>query len=220
MTPDSFSGRIPLVVGVLPGQHPEVLHTARDLAARLDAPLVCAYVDEASYLVEWDPSKETHRLSLHPEKDDADVASVRAELKAIVSSDVDGRSVDWTLRLLAGDPARALGRLADDIHASMIIVGTPERGLAHRISEALNGSVASWLSHHQSRPVLIVPTRRGSHANPDSEERPERQADGPVSGTSSGQQTSGSHETDLPASGPTDSEPPTSGPPNPPRTGP
>lgn len=164
MSSESFSGRVPIVVGVLPNQHPEVLQTARDLAIKMNAPLVCAYVDEASYLVEWDPAKETHRASLHPEKDDADIAAVRTELKELVASQTDGRSVDWTLRLLAGDPARALGRLAHDVHASMIIVGTPEPGLGHRISEALNGSVASWLSHHQSRPVLIVPSRHAAHA--------------------------------------------------------
>lgn len=216
MTSDSFSGRTPLIVGVLPGQHPEVLHTARDLAASLDVPLVCAYVDEASYLVEWDPSKETHRLSLHPEKDDADVAAVRAELKAIVSAEVGGRSVDWTLRLLAGDPARALGRLAADLHASMIIVGTPERGLAHRISEALNGSVASWLSHHQNRPVLIVPTRRTASAQPESEERPAREDDGPIGEAP----TSGLPPSGAPGTEPPRSEPPASDSPNPPRLGP
>ena len=164
MAAENFSGRIPLVVGVLPDQHVEVLQTARTLAEQLGVPLVCAYVDEASYLVEWDPARETHRMSLHPEKDDEDVAAVRSDLGKLIGDAMDGGSADWTLRLLAGDPARALGRLAEDIHASMIIVGTPEPGLGHRISEALNGSVAAWLSHHQRRPVLIVPQRKPQEA--------------------------------------------------------
>ena len=154
---EAFSGRTPLLLGILTEQHPEVFETASDFARRLNAPLVCAYVDEASYLVEWDPSRDTHRLSLHPEKDDADVAAVRQDLKSRIAGLAQGTGVEWTLRLLAGDPARALGRLAAEINASMIIVGSPEPGIGHRISEALNGSVASWLSHHQSRPVLIVP---------------------------------------------------------------
>ncbi len=153
-----------MVVGVLPDQHVEVLQTARTLAEQLGVPLVCAYVDEASYLVEWDPARETHRMSLHPEKDDEDVAAVRSDLGKLIGDAMDGGSADWTLRLLAGDPARALGRLAEDIHASMIIVGTPEPGLGHRISEALNGSVAAWLSHHQRRPVLIVPQKKPQEA--------------------------------------------------------
>jgi nucleotide-binding universal stress UspA family protein len=166
MAPDSFIGRVPLVLGVLPGQHPHVLKTALDLALSLAAPLVCAYVDEASYLVEWDPAKETHRMSLHPGKADADVAAVRNELRSQINDAIDVGGVDWTLRLLAGDPARAIGRLADDIQASMIILGCPGSGLGHRISEALSGSVATWLIRHQNRPVLLVPLpkhgRRGS----------------------------------------------------------
>ncbi|MBT8161896.1 MULTISPECIES: universal stress protein [Arthrobacter] len=167
MASESFSGRVPLVLGVLPGQHPHVLRTARDLALSLAAPLVCAYVDEASYLVEWDPTKETHRMSLHPGKVDADLAAVRTELRTQIQEAAGEARVDWTLRLLAGDPARAIGRLADDIQASMIILGCPEPGLGHRISEAFNGSVATWLTRHQSRPVLLVPIprheRRSSH---------------------------------------------------------
>lgn len=164
MSSESFSGRAPIVVGVLPKQHPEVLQTARDFAISMGAPMVCAYVDEASYLVEWDPAKEAHRLSPGSDKDDADIQAVRSELSELVGAENEGVPVEWTLRLLTGDPARALGRLAHDVQASMIVVGTPERGLGHRLSEVLNGSVGSWLSHHQSRPVLIVPTRHAAHA--------------------------------------------------------
>ncbi|MBT2533529.1 universal stress protein [Arthrobacter sp. ISL-48] len=168
MTHERFSGPPPLLVGIMPKQHPEVLHTAFTLAAKLSAPLVCAYVDEASYLVEWDPARSAHRLSLHPDKDDDDIRAVSTDLKAVIEAamkdaSAGGAPVDWTLRTLAGDPARALARLAAESNAPMIIVGTSERGVAHRISEALNGSVGTWLSHHQSRPVLVVPFRMGAH---------------------------------------------------------
>ena len=166
MTPERFSGPPPLLVGVMPDQHPEVLRTATQLAARLSAPMLCAYVDEASYLVEWDPARSAHRLSLHPEKDDADVRAVTMEIRAVIEDavgTVGDPPISWTLRTLAGDPARALARLAAETNTPMIIVGTSERGLAHRLSEALNGSVAAWLSHHQSRPVLVVPYRMPAH---------------------------------------------------------
>ncbi|HJV99550.1 MAG TPA: universal stress protein [Arthrobacter sp.] len=166
MTPERFSGPPPLLVGVMPDQHPEVLRTATQLAARLSAPLLCAYVDEASYLVEWDPARSAHRLSLHPDKDDEEVRAVTLEIRAVIEDAVGAAgdpSINWTLRTLAGDPARALARLAAETNAPMIVVGTSERGLAHRISEALNGSVAAWLSHHQSRPVLVVPYRMPAH---------------------------------------------------------
>jgi nucleotide-binding universal stress UspA family protein len=168
MTSDPFSGSSPLLVGVAPKQHPEVLQTAAILAARLGRPLLCAYVDEASYLVEWDPARSAHRLSLHPDADDEDIRAVTEELRAAIETAVAkvpegaGRT-EWTLRTLAGDPARGLARLAAESDAPMIIVGTSERGFAHRLTEALNGSVGAWLTHHQSRPVLVVPYRMPAH---------------------------------------------------------
>lgn len=168
MTSERFSGTAPLLVGIMPKQHPEVLQTAATLAARLGTPLVCAFVDEASYLVEWDPARSAHRLSLHPDADDEDIRTLTAELKSDIQSAVDqvppgSGTVDWTLRTLAGDPARALGRLAAEANVPMIIVGTSERGFSHRLSEALNGSVGAWLTHHQSKPVLVVPYRMPAH---------------------------------------------------------
>lgn len=161
MAAESFRG--PLVVGVLPGQSPEVLEAAAALAEKLVAPLLCAYVDEASYLVEWDPARSAHRLSLHPDTDNAEIKAVTQELRSLIAAACDGTGVGWTLRTLAGDPARALGRLAAESGAGMIIVGTPEPGLGHRITAALNGSVAAWLSHHQEHPILIVPVRAAVH---------------------------------------------------------
>jgi nucleotide-binding universal stress UspA family protein len=168
MTSERFSGTAPLLVGIMPKQHPEVLQTAAALAARLGMPLLCAYVDEASYLVEWDPARSAHRLSLHPDADDEDIRALATELKAGIVAAVEKvpagtGTVEWTLRTLAGDPARALGRLAAETNAPMIVVGTSERGFSHRLSEALNGSVGAWLSHHQSRPVLVVPYRMPAH---------------------------------------------------------
>ena len=168
MTSDRFNGTAPLLVGVMPKQHPEVLQTAATLAAHLGVPLVCAYVDEASYLVEWDPARSAHRLSLHPDADDQEIRSLTSELIAVIEAAVakapaGADNLKWTLRTLAGDPARALSQLAAEINAPMIIVGTSERGFSHRLAEALNGSVGAWLSHHQSRPVLVVPYRMPAH---------------------------------------------------------
>ena len=162
MTGEHVDGT-PLLVGIMPKQHPEVLQAAATLAARLSVPLICAYVDEASYLVEWDPARSAHRPSRHPDADD-DLPALTRELKAEVQAAVDklpsdGGPLQWSFRTLAGDPARALGQLAAEVDAPMIIVGTSERGFTHRLSEALNGSVGAWLSHHQSRPVLVVPYR-------------------------------------------------------------
>jgi|SRR5687768_5223623 nucleotide-binding universal stress UspA family protein len=165
---EHLRGTSPLLVGVAPGQHPEVLQTAAGLAAKLDTRLLCAYVDEASYLVEWDPARSAHRLSLHPDADAENIGGVTMELKAAIEAAVaqvppGTAAAEWTLETLTGDPARALAQLAAETNAPMIIVGTSERGLSHRLAEALSGSVGAWLTHHQSRPVLIVPYRRAAH---------------------------------------------------------
>ncbi|MET1065144.1 MAG: universal stress protein [Arthrobacter sp.] len=166
MSAEHTSGPPPLVVGVLPGQSPEVLQAAGLLARNLATRLICAYVDEASYLVEWDPGRSAHRLSLHPDTNNAEIRAVTQELRNSIGSACEPLGFDWTLRTLAGDPARALGKLAAEVGAAIIIVGTPEPGPGHRISAALNGSVAAWLSHHQDRPILIVPLRAAAHHRP------------------------------------------------------
>ena len=168
MTSDHFKDR-PLLVGIMPRQHPEVLQTAATLAAGLGAPMVCAYVDEASYLVDWDPARSAHRLSLRPHAGIEELRTLTTGLEAQIQKVVDqapagSAAVEWTLRTLTGDPARSLGRLAADVEAPMIIVGTSDRGFSHRLSEALNGSVGAWLSHHQGRPVLVVPSARAGHS--------------------------------------------------------
>jgi len=70
---------------------------------------------------------------------------------------LDGSGLRWSFVTLAGDPARALGRLAESADASVIVVGTRERGLGARFEELLVGSVAVHLTHRQHRPVLVVP---------------------------------------------------------------
>jgi nucleotide-binding universal stress UspA family protein len=168
MSSEHIRGTSPLLVGVAPNQHPEVLQTAANLAARLGTRLLCAYVDEASYLVEWDPARSAHRLSLHPDADAGNIGGVTLELKVAIEAAVaqvppGTAAAEWTLQTLTGDPARALAQLAAESNAPMIIVGTSERGFSHRLAEALSGSVGAWLTHHQSRPVLIVPYRMAAH---------------------------------------------------------
>ena len=145
MPDDSAHGPAPLVVGVVPGQHPEVLQTAASLAKSLAAPLICAYVDEASYLVEWDPARSAHRLSLHPDADDARIRATAQELRSVVEALCVPLGIDWTLRTLAGDPARAIGRLAADTNACHDRGGDPRtrhRPPHLRRAERLRGGMA------------------------------------------------------------------------------
>lgn len=91
-----------------------------------------------------------------PATDEEKIRAVTQELRTTVASACDGLGIEWTLRTLTGGPAMAIGRLAAESDAERVSVGTPDRGLGHRVSAALNGSMDACLSHDQEHPVLIV----------------------------------------------------------------
>ncbi|WP_307036653.1 universal stress protein [Arthrobacter sp. B3I4] len=146
----------PVLMGVVPGQPLAVAHRAADLAFSLDVELVCAYVDVTTYLAE-EPGGRAEARPLDPDGVDDDIEGISAATKERLREALDGTGVRWSFVTLAGDPARALGRLAESADASVIVVGTRERGLGARFEELLVGSVAVHLTHRQHRPVLVVP---------------------------------------------------------------
>ncbi|WP_308655500.1 universal stress protein [Zafaria cholistanensis] len=147
----------PLVVGVIPNQHPEVVLEARALSQALGRPIIFAYVEPGSYLVEWNMEPDTEYLSLHPREMDGDIGADVALILANLWKAMEDAELPWRLRVLAGDPARALARLARESRASMIIVGTREPGVGPMVSEFLGGSTAAHLAEQQTLPVLVVP---------------------------------------------------------------
>jgi len=78
-------------------------------------------------------------------------------LEARLASILDGTGVDWSTRTLVGDPAEALGRLANSLDAAMIVVGTRRAGVLGTLRELFEGSVAAHLAHRQHRPVVVIP---------------------------------------------------------------
>ncbi|MBT1001136.1 universal stress protein [Paenarthrobacter sp. DKR-5] len=153
-TPRRISG--PVLMGVVPGQPLAVAHRAADLAHSLGVDLVCAYVDVTTYLRE-EPDGAGQARPIDPDGIDDDVEGIGAAIKGQLAAALAGSGVAWSFVTLAGDPARALGRLAETVDASVIVVGTRERGLGARLEELLTGSVAVHLTHRQLRPVLVVP---------------------------------------------------------------
>lgn len=148
---------------MLPAQSTGVVREAARLAVALERPLVCAYVTEDSYLTEWDRPEVREEASLHPGDVASDDESVALELAAAIAGaleqadDEGALSPDWSLRILAGDPAKALGRIAGELDARLIVVGTRRPGIEHALEEWLAGSVAAHLAHDQHRPVVVVP---------------------------------------------------------------
>lgn len=151
-----------VIVGVHPHQSVAVVVEAARLADALGRPLVCAYVTEDSYLTEWDRAEVREQASLHPPDTASAEAGVARELAAGIASalaSVDGLAEpDWMLRVLAGDPGKALARIGEELDARLLVVGTRGRGVEPALEEWLGGSVAAHLARDQVRPVVVVPT--------------------------------------------------------------
>ena len=89
--------------------------------------------------------------------DDAARARESEFVQALAAKQLEGSGVSWSFLQLAGDPALAIKELAEKIDASLIVVGTRDRGIGESIREFFTGSVAARLAHRQRRPVLVVP---------------------------------------------------------------
>jgi nucleotide-binding universal stress UspA family protein len=158
-----FAGS-PLIAAVIPGQDPAVWMRALELAESLSAPLIAAFVDPASYLIEWVPGNKVLPISLDPvHEPDDDTAIAAARLKESLSQVAAGHATTWALRIIAGDPALALGRLAQAVGASTIIIGARRPGILAKVDELLSGSLMHRLLTTQPIPVLGIPSPDRKH---------------------------------------------------------
>ncbi|GGJ09710.1 universal stress protein [Paenarthrobacter histidinolovorans] len=145
----------PILAGVMPGQHPSVVEQAALVAAGAGLPLVFAYADVTVYPV--DGTTGGPAAPIDPDGVDGDAPNAVEALKTTIAGQLAGLDIQWSVAPLAGEPAKALAREAEDIGASMIVVGTREHHLTAALKDATAGSVARHLSHRQNRPVLVVP---------------------------------------------------------------
>lgn len=144
-----------VVVGVVPHQLDSVVAQAARFAAAFDAELVCAWVDASRYLVAGDGTDIA--TSIDPDVvDDAELI-FDPGLETEITATLAGAPITWSTRALAGGPYRELARLADELDAVMIVVGTRRPGFRGTLREFLSGSVAVQLAHHQHRPVVVIP---------------------------------------------------------------
>ena len=146
-----------VVVAVVPGQPVVVLEQAAKLADDLDVPLICANVDPNRYLVSSYVDGTVVALPYDPELPESEDEQFDPELEERVRGVLTPLGVPFTLEQLAGDPVWALARLAEEVDARYIVVGTREAGIRGSIREFFNGSVGAHLAHRQHRPVIVVP---------------------------------------------------------------
>ena len=148
----------PMVVGIVPNQPELVALTAASWSqAAGGVTLYFAHVDLERFTVEEFADGTVRHAAIDP--DSLDDSWVRAEqlIHESLTQVLAGSGVPWELRYLAGRPDRALTHLARAVDAAAIVVGTRAPGPGARLREAIGGSVAVQLSHHQHRPVLVVP---------------------------------------------------------------
>lgn len=127
----------PLLVGVHPGQHPDVVQRAAGFAHALETSLVCVWVD------------------VGPVPDDG---SGERRMQAELDRALHGTGVEWALVVAGdGDVARQLDEAAVSHDAAIVVVGAHRAGADGWRNEALGGSVAGRLSHLQHRPVVVLP---------------------------------------------------------------
>lgn len=155
MTP--FSGH-PLVVGIVPEQPDLVALTAASWSqAAGGVTLYFAYVDVTRFAVEEFADGTVRHAEIDPDAVDDSWLDRRQQIEASLTRVLGGSGIPWELRYLAGRPDRALTHLARAVDAAAFVVGTRAPGAGARFREVVEGSVAVQLTHHQHRPVLVVP---------------------------------------------------------------
>jgi nucleotide-binding universal stress UspA family protein len=145
-----------MIVGIAADQDVAVVQQAAAFAEKFDTELVCVWVDEPLPIM----SGTEYAAFALPTQIDAEVGAqptMPEELLSMLDEALHERPVRWSTRVLTGLPADELARLAEELDALMVVVGTREATAAAAVAEFFTGSVAVQLSHRQHRPVLVIP---------------------------------------------------------------
>ncbi|GGB20203.1 hypothetical protein GCM10011492_07640 [Flexivirga endophytica] len=146
----------PIVVGVIPDQPPLVALTAATMARAVGSPAIhFGYADPSRYVVDEHADGSVRHAPVDPDDADEQWRETAETLTEQIRATLGGDSVPWHFHYLAGRPDRALTHLARAVDAAGFVVGT--RIGKHPMREFLSGSVSVRLSHHQHRPVIVVP---------------------------------------------------------------
>lgn len=154
---DGENLRGPLIVGVIPRQHPGVVAQAAFLAEELGRRIVFVFVEPRSHLAAWNLTVRMTDLPVPPPEIAEDMSDEAAEIFTALGSLMAGSPAAWVLRIVGGEPWVALGRLADEARGSMFVVGTRDPRLGAHLAGFLAGAVASRLVAHRHLPVVVVP---------------------------------------------------------------
>jgi nucleotide-binding universal stress UspA family protein len=105
-------------------------------------------------MMELDPSlKDMHDASMQDVRN-----AILKRVEGFCEAELDAHELlqpdQLDARVEEGEPWKEILRVADEIHASLIVMGTRHD---HSLGKLLIGSVATKVMEHSKRPVLVVP---------------------------------------------------------------
>ena len=154
-----------VVFGVTPHQPEHVVRQAAEIAVDLGAELICVQAEPARYPVLADPEGMLNSLPYDPELGEFEESEFDPELASRLEK-ILGKmdpALSWSRQIAVGEPGQVLIKIAKEVDARMIIVGTREEGLRAGLAQFFKGSVAMHLAHRQHRPVVIIPVAPVRH---------------------------------------------------------
>ena len=147
-----------IVVGVRPHQHSRVLSMGLRLAAELRQQLVCVYVISRPALVEWNVGDDTDFFSLsQPERDEFGGKQVD-DMQRRLEEALLHTPVPWILKIAYGDPARALAKVAEQLEATLLVIGSHQKRAPWKLGQFRHNSMVLRALLHPQVPVVLVPT--------------------------------------------------------------
>ena len=120
------------------------------------APLAELALREAAALAAERPDTDIHVLAVVDTIDERNAAYLEVKATEALNAVGAPEGPRVTPHVLTGDPAREIVRMADDVEADLIIVGTHGRRGLRRL---LLGSVAEHVTRWASCPVLVMRPR-------------------------------------------------------------
>jgi nucleotide-binding universal stress UspA family protein len=122
------------------------LEQVADLATRLDAKVVVAYVRHlpATTLM----ASASADVSMLQSLDEQELA-VRQQVFRLMGA----TGVEWEFVVRVGSPGEEIVRVADETGADLVVVGSNRHSSLHNV---LLGSTAAYLATHSKAPVLVM----------------------------------------------------------------
>ncbi|BDZ48150.1 hypothetical protein GCM10025867_03910 [Frondihabitans sucicola] len=146
-----------LVVGVTSHQPRTVIEQALVFARRFDASLVCVQVDPSRFVVDTKDDGTIVAAPFDPDGGDVVDEGIDPDIVSWAAPLADSAGIACSFVATAGDPARMLAQVADEVGAILIVVGTRRPTLGATVRQFFAGSVSAGLTHRQHRPVVVVP---------------------------------------------------------------